>query len=131
MPLGCSSRLETPKILFIIPEFVSKNRYFRRFCGEDLFFGLHLRIHGQESFFRRFCGEDIFFFDLVFTPEFEEFRLCFVVKMFVFLVFTLEFRGNKVFVPHKKIVYSRKKLLISHKNFFNPYYTKFVSIYKL
>ena len=51
VPLECSSRLETPKILIITPEFVSKNRSFadsavKNFC----FYGRHSRIQGIKVF---------------------------------------------------------------------------------
>ena len=53
VPLECSSRLETPKLLIITPKFVSKNRSFADsamkiffFC----FFGLHSRIRRNKIF---------------------------------------------------------------------------------
>ena len=52
VPLECNSRLETPKILIITPEFVSKNRSFADsavkifFC----FYGRHSRIRGNKVF---------------------------------------------------------------------------------
>ena len=44
VPLECSSRPETPKILVITTEFEGKNRFFRRFCGQDLFFRFRIRV---------------------------------------------------------------------------------------
>ena len=38
LPLVCSSRLETPKILIITPEFVSKNRSFANSAVKNFFF---------------------------------------------------------------------------------------------
>ena len=51
VPLECSSRLETPKILIFTPEFVSKNCSFagsavKNFC----FYGRHSRIQGIKVF---------------------------------------------------------------------------------
>ena len=53
VPLECSLRLETPKILIISPKIREQKAFFRRFCGEDLFFcffGLHSRIWGNKVF---------------------------------------------------------------------------------
>ena len=53
VPLECSSRLETPKILIITPEFVSKNRSFADSAVKIFsccFFGLHSRIRGNKVF---------------------------------------------------------------------------------
>ena len=52
VPMECSSRLETPKILIITPEFVSKNRSFADSAMKTffLFACLHLRIRGNEVF---------------------------------------------------------------------------------
>ena len=77
VPLECSSRSETPKILIITPKFVKKKRYFADFAVKT-FFGLHPRIRVQEPFFRRFCG-----------------------KYLCFLVFTLEIEGTKFLCPPK------------------------------
>ena len=43
--LECNSRPETPKILVITPEFLSKNCFFSRFCK------LHLKIHQISVYF--------------------------------------------------------------------------------
>ena len=50
--MECSSRLETPKILIITPEFVSKNRSFADSAVKTFFcfFGLHSRIRGNKLF---------------------------------------------------------------------------------
>ena len=52
VPMECSSRLETPKILILTPEFVSKNRSFADSAVKIffLFACLHLRIRGNEVF---------------------------------------------------------------------------------
>ena len=79
VPLECSSRLETPKILIITPEFVSKNRSFADSTVKTFlfgFFGLHSRI-----------------------------------------------RGNKVFVPPKKIIYASPVTLLWRQTF------KFLSLF--
>ena len=59
VPLDCSSGPETPKILFINPVFVSKNRFFADFTMKTfiLFFGLHPKIRGIS---RIFYDEDLF-----------------------------------------------------------------------
>ena len=49
VPLECSSRLETPKILIITPEFVSKNRSFADSAVKN-FYGRHSRIRGNKVF---------------------------------------------------------------------------------
>ena len=69
MPPECSSRLETPKLLVITPEFMSKNCFFAYFAVTTfffLFFGLHPRIGGISLMIR---NEHLCF--LVFTLEFE------------------------------------------------------------
>ena len=53
VPLECSSRLETPKILIITPEFMSENCSFadsavKNFCF--CFYGRHSRIRGNKVF---------------------------------------------------------------------------------
>ena len=53
VPLECCSRLETPKIQIIIPEFVSKNRSFADSAVKNFFFcfyGGHSRIRGNKVF---------------------------------------------------------------------------------
>ena len=54
VPQECSSRLETPKILIITPEFVSKNRSFADSAVKTFFFvfffGLHSRIRENKVF---------------------------------------------------------------------------------
>ena len=52
VPLECSSRLETTKILIIIPEFESKNRSFADSAVKTFFcfFGLPSRIRGNKVF---------------------------------------------------------------------------------
>ena len=98
--LECSSRFETPKILVITPEFVSKNCFFRRFCNKGCLF---LWFHpGILEILRIFLGKDRFFF-LVFTSDFvkicavfemktriQEIRAFFDMSIF-FVVFTLGF----------------------------------------
>ena len=77
VPLECSSRLETPKILIV-------------------------RIREQKSFFRGFCGEDFFF---------------------CFFGFHSRIRGNKVFVPPKKIICAPPVMLLWRQAF------KFLSLF--
>ena len=84
VPLECNSRPETPKILVITPEFVSKNCFFADFAIKTLFLWFHPRIREISRIFRT----KIFF--LVFTPEFVEFR-----KDLCFLVHSLEFEVLK------------------------------------
>ena len=53
VPVQFSSRPETPKILIITHEFVSKNRFFadssvKTFCFFFCFFGFHSRIRGKK-----------------------------------------------------------------------------------
>ena len=52
VPLECNSRLETPKILIITPEFVSKNRSFADSAVKIFFrfYGRHSRIRGNKVF---------------------------------------------------------------------------------
>ena len=79
VPLKYSSRLETPKMLIITPEFLSKNRSFKNSAVKTfffVFFGLHSRI-----------------------------------------------RGNKVFVPPKKIIYASPVTLLWRQTF------KFLSLF--
>ena len=69
VPLECSSRPETPKILVTTPEFVSKNCFFRRLCDEDPFFGLHPRIRGISRWRPLFFGSPSQIWnDKVFVP---------------------------------------------------------------
>ena len=58
VPLKCSSRAKTPKILVIAQEFVGKNSFFADFAVKTFFFG--------------------------FTPESVEFHKYFAMKTFVF-----------------------------------------------
>ena len=52
VPLECSSRLETPKILIILPEFMSKNCSFADSVVKTFFcfYGRHSRIRGNKLF---------------------------------------------------------------------------------
>ena len=78
VPLKCSSRLETPKMLIITPEFLCKNRSFADSAVKTFFF-----------FFRRHS----------------------------------RIRGNKVFVPPKKIIYASPVTLLWRQTF------KFLSLF--
>ena len=49
VPLECSSRLETPKILIITPEFVSKNRSFADSAVKKFFFVFMVVTHECEG----------------------------------------------------------------------------------
>ena len=89
--LECKPKPKTPKLVFTALEFVSKNCIFVifvnlhrisfKFWDEDLFYGLHFRIHGKMQEFWvdnqnlwKFWDEDLFFFILVFTSELVENR---------------------------------------------------------
>ena len=77
MPLECSLRPETLKILVVTPEFVSKNCFFADFAIKTLFFVVP---HQKLWKFEHFLWWRPFF--LVFTPEFVEIcdeNLCFLV----------------------------------------------------
>ena len=83
MPLECSSRPETLKILVTTPEFVSKNCFFADFAINTHFFV----VPPWKSWkFIHFFEMKTFFFS-VFTQEFVEIR----PKKLCFLVHTLEF----------------------------------------
>ena len=104
MPLDCSSRPETPKILVITTEFVSKNCFFADFfCGftpkfvkfahflrRGGFFCLHPRIRENPRIIR---DEDL----LVITADFVELR----DEDLRFLVHTLVFEVLKFLCPPK------------------------------
>ena len=100
VPLECSSRPETPKILVITPEFVSKNCFFAVFAIKTYHYyflgGLHPRIRGNSRIFR---DEDLFF---VFTPELG--YLAHILQWRL-LFFGLHSRipKKKVFVPSQKL----------------------------
>ena len=64
VPLVCSSRPETPKILVITPEFVGKNHSFADFAVKTFVFCFHPRICEISHMLR---NENLCF--LVFTPD--------------------------------------------------------------
>ena len=100
MPLECSSRPETLKILVVTPEIVSKNLLFCRFCNKDLFFrGSTPEIVEIRAFFEMKTFS-LFYF-LVFTPKFV--AIC--DENLRFLVLALKF-GALNFLWPKKIVYA-------------------------
>ena len=81
VPLKCSSRPETPKMLVITPEFVNKNCFFADFVIKTLFLWFHPGICENS---RIFCNKELFF---VFTPEFVEIRAYFETMKVFFLVY--------------------------------------------
>ena len=77
-----SSRGETPKILVINPEFVSKNQFFTASAVKTFFFfGLHPRNREQKPIIRRFCSEDLFFGSLLSNSGKQSF--CVPQKLFM------------------------------------------------
>ena len=82
----CSSRPETPKILVITPEFMSKNCFFADFMIKTLFFffGLYPRINENSG---NAWNEDVF---LVYTLEFVKIDAFLELKTFFFVVLTSE-----------------------------------------
>ena len=93
VPLKCSSRPETLKILVVTLEFVSKNCFFADFAIKTLFCGTIPKIVKIRAFFQM----KVFFFFLVFTPELVKIRN----ENLRFLVHTLEFGALNFLCPPK------------------------------
>ena len=62
MLLECSSRLETPKILVITPDFASKKRFFVDFAVKNSVFFLVFtpKFEGKNHFFADYAGKTFF-----------------------------------------------------------------------
>ena len=91
VPLECSLRPETPKTLVITSEFVSKNCFFAHFAIKTLFvFVSFPHVSGKFAHISRW--RPLFFGPLS------------------------QIRGNKVFVPSKKIVYAPQSRYSSAKS---------------
>ena len=107
VPLECSSRSKTPKILVVIQEIVSKNCFFCRFCIKDpIFCGFTPEIMDISVFFEM----KTFFGFLVFTPEIVEIRN----KDLGFLVHSPEFEAVNFLCP-PKFVYTPPVPLFWHR----------------
>ena len=126
VPLKCSSRSETPKILVITPEFVSKNCFFADFVIKILFLWFHPKIRKNSRIFLRWRA---FFF--VFTPEFMKIRAYIEMKIFFFFGSHSRIQSIILFVLSPKFVYVpsvtlswRQAKLADRKDGFSRYFPK-------